>query len=119
MAKDKEKDTVAAWLKNEGSARMFYPDELFPEMASAREQLRQRLAGDRAPAKLEQRTEARGWQRDRTNDVLRTEFPDGVPPDLTDKEVRRRIEPVFKKNGWKLPSVDTIARARGRRDRRG
>ena len=25
------------------------------------------------------------------------EFPDGVPPNLTDKEVQRRIEPIFKK----------------------
>jgi hypothetical protein len=118
MAKDKEMDTVMLWLKSGENAPLFYPDRYFPEMAEAREQLWQRLAGEREPAKPEQRTEAGGWQLDRTKDVLRAEFPDGVPPNLTDKEVRRRIEPVFKKNGWKLSSVDTIARARGRRERR-
>ena len=44
------------------------------------------------------------------------EFPDGVPPNLTGKEIQAQIEPIFKKNSWKLPSVDSIARARGRRN---
>jgi hypothetical protein len=47
--------------------------------------------------------------------ALSIEFPDGLSPNLTDKEVRRRIEPIFKKNSWKLPSIDSVARARGRR----
>jgi hypothetical protein len=55
------------------------------------------------------------WQVDRIKRALRMEFPDGVPPNLTEKEVQRRIKPVFKEKGWKLPSVDSIARARGRR----
>jgi hypothetical protein len=54
-------------------------------------------------------------QVDRTKQALCTKFPDGVPPSLTDKEIRRRIEPIFKKNSWKLASIDSIARARGRR----
>jgi hypothetical protein len=54
-------------------------------------------------------------QLDRTNEVLRNEFPDGVPPNLTDKEIQSRIVPVFHERGWKLSSIDTIARARGRR----
>src|SRR5258708_17693237 len=95
-------------LKMEGPARLLFsvqPSRLCERL----------LAADWSQAKPEQRTKARGWQLDRTNDVLRAEFPNGVPPDLTNKEVRRRIEPVFKKNGWKLASVDTIARAHGRR----
>jgi hypothetical protein len=51
----------------------------------------------------------------RIKQALSKEFPNGVPPNLTDKEIRRRIEPIFEKNSWKLPSVDSIARARGRR----
>jgi hypothetical protein len=54
-------------------------------------------------------------QVDRTSEALRDEFPNGVPPNLTNKEIRRRIEPVFEEKGWKLASVDSIARARGRR----
>ena len=54
-------------------------------------------------------------QLDRANEVLRGEFPNGVPPNLTDKQIQSRIVPVFKEKGWKLPSIDTIARARGRR----
>ena len=61
-------------------------------------------------------TKAHGpWQIDRINQALAMEFPDGVPPDVTGKEIQRRIEPFFKRNSWKLPSVDSIARARGRR----
>ncbi|WP_426614491.1 hypothetical protein [Bradyrhizobium sp. McL0616] len=56
-------------------------------------------------------------QIDRTKWALGKKFPNGVPPDLTGKAVRRAIEPTFKKNSWKLPSVDTIARARGRGQR--
>jgi hypothetical protein len=52
-------------------------------------------------------------QLDHTNEVLRNEFPNGVPTDLTNKEIRRLIRPVFKEKGWKLSSIDTIARARG------
>ena len=43
------------------------------------------------------------------------EFPDGVPPNLTDKEIQRLIKPIFKDKSWKLPSVDSIAHALGRR----
>jgi hypothetical protein len=52
---------------------------------------------------------------DRTKEVLRNEFPNGVPPNLTDKEIQSRLVPVSEEKGWKLPSIDTIARARGRR----
>jgi hypothetical protein len=55
------------------------------------------------------------WQVDRIKWALRMEFPDGVSPNLTEKEIQRRIEPIFTKNSWKLPSGDSIARARGRR----
>jgi hypothetical protein len=55
------------------------------------------------------------WQIDRIKQALGMEFPDGVPPNLTEKEIQRRIKPIFKDKSWKLPSVDSIARARGRR----
>ena len=61
------------------------------------------------------KSERRRWQLCRTKYALRTEFPDGVSPDLTDKEIQRRIDPIFKRKSWKFPSVDSIARARGRR----
>jgi hypothetical protein len=47
--------------------------------------------------------------------ALSVAFPDGVGPDLTDKEIQRCIEPIFRANSWKLASIDSIARARGRR----
>lgn len=56
----------------------------------------------------------RRWQLEQTKEALRAVFPDGVSPNLSDKEVQRRIEPYFKKNSWKLCSITTIARARGR-----
>lgn len=51
----------------------------------------------------------------RIKQALSIEFPDGVPPNLTDKEILRRIGPIFEKNSWKLPSINSVARARGRR----
>jgi hypothetical protein len=61
------------------------------------------------------KSERRRWQLCRTKYALRVGFPDEVSPNLTDKEIQRRIEPIFRNKSWKLPSVDTIARARGRR----
>jgi hypothetical protein len=61
------------------------------------------------------KSERRRWQLYRTKYALRAEFPDGVSPNLTGKEIQRRIDPIFKRKSWKLPSVDSIARARGRR----
>jgi hypothetical protein len=60
-------------------------------------------------------TKAHSSQVDRIKLALSIKFPDGVSPNLTDKEVRRRIEPIFKKESWKLASIDSVARARGRR----
>jgi hypothetical protein len=57
----------------------------------------------------------RAWQLDHIQRALHMEFPDGVPPNLTAKEIERRIEPIFKTNSWKLPSQDSIQRALGRR----
>ena len=61
------------------------------------------------------KAQSRRSQVKRIKDVLLMEFPDGVSPNLTDKEIQGLIEPIFKNNSWKLPSVDSIARARGRR----
>jgi hypothetical protein len=58
------------------------------------------------------------WQVDNINSALSIEFPDGVPPHLTHKEVQKRIQTIFENNSWKLPSLDSIARARGRRRRK-
>ena len=67
------------------------------------------------PPTLTGKAHRRSWQVDHIQQALRMEFPDGVPPNITAKEIQRRIEPIFEKNSWKLPSVDSIARARGRR----
>jgi hypothetical protein len=56
-----------------------------------------------------------GWQVARVKELLPIVFPDGVPGDATDKAVQKRLVPAFKDRGWKLPSLDTIARARGGR----
>lgn len=59
--------------------------------------------------------ESRRWQVNHTKSALLAEFPEGVPPEISNKAVLRRIEPTFKRKGLKPPSIDTIARARGRR----
>src|SRR3954465_9894425 len=61
------------------------------------------------------KSERRRWQLGRIKYALGTEFPDGVSRNLTDKEVQRRIDPIFDRKSWKRASVDSIARARGRR----
>jgi hypothetical protein len=57
------------------------------------------------------------WQLERIKWALDMAFPEGAPPNLTGKEIQGRIEPIFDKQSWKLPSLDSIARARGRRKR--
>jgi hypothetical protein len=57
----------------------------------------------------------RDWQIDRIKRALGIKFPDGVPPEVTLKEVQRSIVGIFRKNCWKPPSLDSIARALGRR----
>ncbi|MET4033368.1 hypothetical protein ABIB94_004160 [Bradyrhizobium sp. JR7.2] len=55
-------------------------------------------------------------QINRIKEALSLEFTDGPPPpNLTDKEILGRIKPIFEEKSWKLPSIDSIARARGRR----
>jgi|SRR6476646_9818057 hypothetical protein len=61
------------------------------------------------------KSERRRWQLYRTKVALRAAFPNGASPNLTDKEIQRRIDPIFAEKGWKLASADSIARARGRR----
>jgi len=57
------------------------------------------------------------WQVARVKEIISVVFPNGVPTDSTAKDVLRDITDGFKERGWKLPSLDTIARARGRRRR--
>jgi hypothetical protein len=74
-----------------------------------------------APAIPERQTQKRGWQLDRINEVLQTLYPPhGRPPsNLTIKAVHRLIEREFEKKGRKPPGPDSVARALGRRDKRG
>ena len=58
--------------------------------------------------------EGDGWQVARVKKLLPIAFPDGVPADATNKEVQGRFAPLCKDRGWKLPSLDSIARGRGR-----
>ena len=67
------------------------------------------------PATFTGKAHRPSWQVDHIQQALRMEFPDEVPPNVTAKEIQRRIEPIFKKNSWKLPSLDSVARALGRR----
>jgi len=68
------------------------------------------------PAALAGKTPRRSWQVDHIRQALGMVFPDGVvPPNLTAKEIGRRIKPIFIDKSWKLPSPDSIARALGRR----
>jgi hypothetical protein len=59
----------------------------------------------------------RAWQLDSLREILLIVFPpDGlVPADLKDKAVLVRVAPEFEKRHLRVPSIDTIARARGRR----
>ena len=56
-----------------------------------------------------------GWQIARAKELFLIGYPDGVPDAATGKEVQKRLATACKDRGWKLPSLDTIARARGRR----
>lgn len=58
-----------------------------------------------------------GWKLQPLMEVLQSVFPpDGrVPAELSHKAVKARLEPEYKKRDLPVPSVDTIARARGRR----
>jgi hypothetical protein len=56
-----------------------------------------------------------GWQVKRIKALLLIAFPDGVPADATNKEVQRRLVPLCESRRWKLPSPDSISRARGHR----
>lgn len=59
-------------------------------------------------------------QQTRTKKFLRDAFPpDGLPPiHWTLHRIQKRLEIHFKRNGLKLASTDTIARALGRRSPR-
>jgi hypothetical protein len=62
-----------------------------------------------------------GPQVNRIRKALSKKFPPNgrAPANLTDKAVLLLLVPEFDKNGWKHPSIDSIARARGRRNKRG
>jgi hypothetical protein len=70
----------------------------------------------RPPQEYKQRPD---WQLQQTERAFQIVFrPDGrAPPNLTHKEVQRRIEPVFKENSCKLASTETIRRLRNRHKR--
>jgi hypothetical protein len=60
---------------------------------------------------------AEGWQVRRIKQVLKEAFPpDGLPPnDMPLKTVRNRVNVIFERRRWKPASVDSVARAMGRR----
>ena len=93
-------------------------DRLYPIVTNAPAKA---IETDLIPAPERKIKQKRGWQLDRINEMLARVFPPHgrVPPDLTNKAVQRLLAPEFEKAGLKLPSVDSIARARGRRDRSG
>jgi hypothetical protein len=120
MAKDEKKAML--WRKSLGPA----PPLVIPKTDDPFRRVAERLAVlqyvtdlDARP-KPERQAQKGGWQLKRIKKVLAKLFPpDGrVPSNLTDKAVQRLLVPVFKKNDWREPSIDSIARARGRRDRR-
>jgi hypothetical protein len=53
-----------------------------------------------------------GWQVARVQELLPIVFPDGLPAEATNKAIQKSLVAECKKRGWKLPSRDTIARAR-------
>ena len=89
------------------------------DFGAAAEGLRRALAGHGTTAKPERQTQE-GWQIRRIKNLLPIAFPpDGHPPsDLTLQAIQTRLRPLFEK-GLKVPSTDSIARALGRRGRRG
>jgi hypothetical protein len=121
MAQDERMRTIAGWRVDNTPAPLMYVPNAATSVAHralAAELFKAAMAA--TTTKIERQAKE-GWQLKRIKDVLLTIFlPDGrVPSNLTDKAVQARLVPVFEKNGWKLPSIDSIARARGRRDRRG
>ena len=58
---------------------------------------------------------ADGWQVARVKELLPIAFPKGLPTKARYKEIQNRFAPLCKSKGWKLPSIDSIARALGRR----
>ncbi|TYL72060.1 hypothetical protein [Bradyrhizobium cytisi] len=50
----------------------------------------------------------------RVKEALRELFPVGTPLRLPNKKIQELLEPIFEKNSWKRPSIDSVARARGR-----
>jgi hypothetical protein len=91
------------------------------QAAAAADRLRQSIERDlNGTAEPEQGTQ-QGWQANRIKKLLSIAFPpDGrVPSNLTLQAIQTRLRPTFEKNGWKVPSTDSISRACGRRGRRG
>ena len=113
MSKDRSKDTGASWRANQVvlpeakiiehlSAHVFGGGAFMEGCETATEHKRERVS-----------------QQTRVLQVLPTVFPpDGHPPvDLSLQAIQNRIEEEFGKRRWRLASMDTIARALGRRRR--
>jgi len=75
-------------------------------------------ASQTAPAQQPEEDKGDGWQVGRVKKALKEKYPpDGQPPiDLPLKTVRDDLKDIFKRQGWKLASLDSVARAIGRRD---
>jgi hypothetical protein len=116
MSKDRSKDTGASWRVNQ----VVMPAAKIIEHLSAHvvgaESIRASMEG--CETAIVHKPE-RVTQQTRVLQVLPTVFPpDGRPPTgFTLKQIQKCLEPEFKKQGWRLASTDTIARALGRRRR--
>jgi hypothetical protein len=68
------------------------------------------------PVKPATKSKPDGWQVARVKKILPIVYPKGVPEDATNREVLKRLVREYENHeGWTVPSLDTVARARGRR----
>ena len=59
-----------------------------------------------------------GWQVRRLRKALKEKYPpDGHPPvDMTLTAILKSVDAIYKREGWKFASPETLARVMGRRD---
>jgi hypothetical protein len=69
------------------------------------------------PSQKQDKPKAEGWQVRHLREALKEKYPpDGHPPvDMTLTAILNSVDGIFKRQGWKLASPDTLARVMGRR----
>jgi len=65
-----------------------------------------------------QESKVEGWQRRRLRKALKEKYPpEGHPPvDMTLTAILKSVDAIYKREGWKFASPETLARVMGRRD---